>query len=162
MIPSWEHRSWRSVVTRFKIFGRKLTDAEVSAVKALADEAGCLADRIEVTTSIGEPDPDAEDEVILMLATPDTCADVELENDLASVPKGGRRAIWIWPQNGAPAELPAAAAKYSYSIISWNAEKLRAVASDGDVTCFESPMGELLPKIPVKRNLCVEVKPKSK
>jgi hypothetical protein len=150
------------VVTRFKIFGRKLTDAEVAAVKVLADEAGCMVNQIEVTTSIGEPDPEAEDEVILVLGTTDTCADVQLENDLATVPKGGRRVIWIWPQAAAPAQLPAAAAKYSYSVISWNAERLRAVAGDDDVTCFESPIGDPLPKVPMKRNLCIDEKVKAK
>jgi hypothetical protein len=148
-------------VTRVKIFGRKLTEAEVHAVKALADEAGCLADQIEVMASIGEPDPDGEDEVILMLATPDTCADADLEKDLARALNGGRRVIWIWPKEGEKAELPAAAAKYSYSAISWNAEKLRIVAAADDVMCFESPIGEPLPKVPTERNLCVDEKAKA-
>jgi hypothetical protein len=145
-------------VTRVRVLGKNLTEPDVEAVKVLADEAGYLADRIEVVTSIGEPDPDGDDEVIVMLATSDTCADADLEADLKRVLNGGRRVIWIWPKSAENVELPAAAAKYSYSIISWNADKLRAVAADDDVMCFELPTGEALPKVPTKRNLCVDEK----
>ena len=143
-----------------KVFARKLTEAETETVAALAADAGCLADQIEVITLMGNPDPDNEDEVILLLGTPNTCADPDLETVFAQALKGGRRVIWIWPKEAETASLPAAAAKYSYSVIPWNSEKLRAVAADDDVMCFESPIGDPLPKVPTERNLCIDEKAK--
>jgi hypothetical protein len=130
-----------------RIFGKALTDREVEALKALGAEAGCVVSDIEVVKSVGEPDPDCDDEVIFVLATPDTCADPDLEQELAKAPNGGRRVICIWPKDSQSSELPPAAAKYSYSIIPWSAEKLRVVVADDDITCFESPTGEPLPKV---------------
>jgi hypothetical protein len=143
-------------MTRIKILGKVLSDEEVAAVKALAEAAGCQVGQIEVVRSVGEPDPDCEDEIIFVLTTPDTCADPNLEQELAKTPNGGRRAICIWPKDSQPFELPPATTKYSYSIVPWNAEKLRVVVADDDITCFESPTGEPLPKVPTERNLCVE------
>ena len=145
---------------RIKIFGRKLTETEAEGLRALAADAGCPAGQIETITSMGEPDPDGEDEVILLLGTPSTCADSDLENELAQAVKGGRRVIWIWSKDTETAVLPVAAAKYSYSVIPWDAAKLCAVVADDDVMCFESPIGDPLPKVPTERNLCVDEKVK--
>jgi hypothetical protein len=153
-----DNQKGRAVLTRIKIFARKLTEAETETVAVLAADAGCLADQIEVITSMGNPDPDSEDEVILLLGTPNTCADPDLENDLAQALKGNHRVIWIWPKDAETAALPGAAAKYSYSVIPWNAEKLSAVVADDDVLCFESPSGDPLPKVTTERNLCVDEK----
>jgi hypothetical protein len=111
---------------------------------------------------VGDPDSNVDDEVILVLGTAPICADAETEANLAKAANGARRAIWIWPQDSAAAELPPGAAKYSYSVIPWDSEKLRAVSADDDVTCFETPSGEPLPKVPTERNLCVEEKVKVK
>lgn len=148
-------------MTRFTLFGKQLTEAEIGALKALLAQVGCPADEIAVVDAVGDPDPDVEDEVILVLGTAATCADADIETNLAKAANGARRAIWIWPQDAAAAGLPAAAAKYSYSVIPWSAEKLGAVSADDDVTCFETPNGEPLPKVPTERNLCVEEKAKA-
>ncbi len=94
--------------------------------------------------------------------TPAACADASLDEELAKTQNGGRRAICIWPVEGdVPPEHPPAAKKYGYSIIPWDANKLRAVAADDDVFYFETPAGEPLPTVETERNLCVvEVKPK--
>jgi hypothetical protein len=146
---------------RIKIFGRALSGVEAAAAVDFAAEAGFTAAEIEVTASVGEPLADCDDEIVLVVMTPATCADVSLEEELAKTPNGGRRAICVWPTQGdIPDEHPSAAKKYAYSIIPWDAEKLRAVAADDDVFCFETPAGEPLPTVETERNLCVvEVKP---
>lgn len=146
------------MLTRVKIFARTLTEAEVEAVATLASDAGCPADQIEAITSMGNPSPDSEDEVILLLGTPNTCADPDLESEFAQALKGGRRVIWIWPKEAETTALPMAAEKYCYSVITWNTEKLRTVAADDDVMCFESPIGDPLPKVPTRRHLCIDEK----
>jgi hypothetical protein len=98
-------------LTRIKIFGQALTAAEAEAVAGLVAEAGCGADQIDVITSIGKPDVDSEDEVILLLGTPKTCTDADLENDLAQALKSGSRVIWIWPKDAEAGTVPVAAAK---------------------------------------------------
>jgi hypothetical protein len=99
---------------------------------------------------------------VLVVMTPATCADASLEEELAKTQNGGRRAICIWPVEGdVSPEHPPAAKKYGYSIIPWDADKLRAVAADDDVFYFETSAGEPLPTVETERNLCVvEVKPK--
>jgi hypothetical protein len=133
------------------------------AVAELAAEAGCSREEIEVIPSIGDPIPDCDDEIVLVLISPATCADPDLEEELKKTPNGGRRAICIWPREGdIPAEPPSAANKYGYSIIPWNADKLRAVAADDDALCFETPTGAPLPKVEMEHNLCVDEKAKPK
>jgi hypothetical protein len=134
-----------------------------SAVTELAAEAGCSLEEIEVVSSIGGPVPGCDDEIVLVLMSPETCSDPLLEDELAKTPNGGRRAICIWPEKGAvPDEPPSAAKKYGYSIIPWDADKLCSVAADDDVLCFETPTGEPLPKVETERNLCVDEKAKPK
>ena len=147
---------------RIKILAKKLDPAALKALSALLAEAGFAPQEIEVVTSVGEPDPACDDELVLVLASPEACADAELESDLATVQRGGRRAICVWPADAPPAaEPPSAAQKYAYSVIPWNADKLRAVAADDDVLCFEKPDGQPLPVPETERNLCVdEAKPK--
>jgi hypothetical protein len=146
---------------RIKILGKALSDVEAAATADLAIEAGFTAAEIEAIASVGDPIPDC-DEIVLVVMTPATCADASIEEELAKAQNGGRRAICIWPVEGdVPAEPPPGAKKYGYSIIPWDADKLRAVAADDDVLCFETPAGELLPTVETERNLCVvEVKPK--
>jgi hypothetical protein len=139
-----------------KIFGKTLTGAEVKALAALAAEAGCAVENIKVVESIGEPDAGRGDEIVLILATPATCSQPDLEKEMARAMNGARRVIWVWPENGRAADVPGPTKKYSYSIIPWSAEKLAAVAADDDITCFELPSGQPLPKEKTERNLCVE------
>jgi hypothetical protein len=148
---------------RIKILGRALSDVEATAAADLAREAGFTAAEIDVTGSVGDPIPDCDDEIVLVVMTPATCADAGLEEELAKTQNGGRRAICVWPVEGnVPPEHPPAAKKYGYSIIPWDANKLRAVAADDDVFYFETPAGEPLPTLETERNLCVvEVKQKA-
>ena len=144
---------------RIRILGKALTDGEVVAISHLAAQAGCSPEEIEVTASVGDPVPDCDDEILLVLMSPATCADEGLEAELAKTPNGGRRAICVWPAEGeVPAEPPNGAKKYGYSIIPWNADKLRAVVADDDVLCFETSAGNPLPKVETERNLCVDEK----
>jgi len=143
-------------MARFTIFGKLLTDAELIALKALIEAAGGAVGDIEVVTVIGEPDPDAENDIVLLLGTPIVCADPDLEAAFVKAANGPRRAVWVWPEDGGTTTLPPAAAKYAYSYVSWNAEKLAEVIADDDVTYFEAATGEPIPKVPTERNLCVE------
>jgi hypothetical protein len=146
-----------------KILGKALGSEDTKALAALAAEAGCSPDEIEVVESVGEPDPDCDDEIVLVLASPAACADPDLEAELAAAQRGGRRAICIWPLSGeVTAEPPPAAQKYAYSIVPWDATKLRAVAADDDVLCFETAAGAPLPKPETERHVCVEEKAKPK
>ena len=108
------------------------------------------------------PHPDCEDEIVLILASPETCADPALETDLAATQRGGRRAICVWPQDAAAgAQPPDAMNKYAYSIIRFDTERLRVVATEEDQHCFEAPNGQPLPKPKTERNLCVDEKAKA-
>jgi hypothetical protein len=148
---------------RFKILGKGVSLDQQEHMKKLALQAGASKEEIEVIESVGEPDPKCDDEIILVLASPPVCADPDLEKELAATQQGGRRAICIWPEGqGASAEPPAAAKKYAYSIIRWDAHKLRVVAADDDELCFETPDGQTLPAPKTERNLCVEEKAKPK
>jgi hypothetical protein len=144
---------------RLKVLKKGLSGQEVKQIKALAIDAGFQPDEVEVVDLVGEPDAACDDEIILVLASPATCADPELESELAAVQRGGRRAICVWPEEGATAPEPPAAAKtYAYSIIRWDADKLRIVAADDDELCFETPDGQPLPTPETERNLCVDEK----
>lgn len=157
-----------------KIFGKNLLQQELNDMEALAVKAGCLPDELEVVDSVGEPDPEAGDEVLLVLATAATCADPTLEEEFAKAQNGGRRVVCVWPKAGSgtqppdaaslPAQLPDAASKYAYSILPWHPKKLSSVLADDDVTCFENEAGVPLPKVPMDRNQCVDVpkQPKKK
>jgi hypothetical protein len=147
---------------RITILGRNLKDEEIEQIKHLAEEAGMAGDKVEVADAVGEPDPDCEDEIVLILASTETCADRALEADLATTQRGGRRAVCVWPEDAAPDAQPSDAMnKYAYSIIRCDAEKLRVVATEEDQHCFEAPNGQPLPKPKTERNLCVDEKAKA-
>jgi len=99
---------------------------------------------------------DLDDAIVLILGTPATCADSELEGNLARTSASTQRAIWVWPERSTQPDAPAAARKYCYSRVSWNAEKLRAVMADDDVIYIENANGDPLPAIETERNLCVD------
>jgi len=144
---------------RFKILKKGLSQQEVKEMKALAIDAGFKLEEIETVDSVGEPDAACDDEIILVLASPATCVDPELESELTAAQLGGRRTICVWPEEGVTVpEPPAAAKKYAYSIIRWDADKLRVVAADDDEMCFETPDGRPLPAPETERNLCVDEK----
>ena len=147
---------------RITILDRNLKIEEIEQIKGLAEDADITDDEIELSDTVGEPDPDREDEIILILASPATCADPALEADLATTQRGGRRAICVWPHDAATDAQPTDAMhKYAYSIIRSDPERLRVVATEEDQHCFETPNGQPLPKPKTERNLCVDEKAKA-
>ena len=143
-------------MTRFTIFAKNLTHAEIEALESLVREVICPGDEIVIEDFIGDPDPEL-DEVVILLGTGATCADDDLDADLAKVANGSRRAIWVWPEGLQGAVLPRPAEKYTYSVIPWDSGKLHAVSADDDVTCRETPAGVPIPKVLTERN-CVKEK----
>jgi hypothetical protein len=141
---------------RIKVLGKQLSPSVIEAVWKLLGEAGCSLDEIEVVETLGEPTPECDDEIVLLLMSAAVCADPDLDAELAKTPNGGRRAICIWPGDGsASADEPDAVGKYAYSIISWSAEKLRAALADDDDLIFETSSGAPRPTVDTERNLCV-------
>jgi hypothetical protein len=143
-------------MARVSIYGKPLSKAEVEALKKLVADAKCGDGPMAVVSAVEVSAPLAHDPVVLVVGTPATCSDPDLETNLARAHKAAQRVIWIWPQGSAPTELPPAVAKYAYSYVPWDAKKLAAVAADDDVTCFETATGEKVPPVPTERNLCVE------
>jgi hypothetical protein len=139
---------------RIKILRKGLREADVNALSALLTKAGFSAKEIEIIGSIGEPDVNCEDELFAVLLSSEN---PELEKDLAASHRGGRRTICIWPANArVDSEPPDSVLKHAYSVVPWNADKVRAAAANDDVLCFERPDGQPLPKAETERNLCVE------
>lgn len=147
---------------RVKILTQALSADEIEKAKTLAAKAGFQPMEIEVSPLVGEPDPGCDDEIVLVLASSSVCADPNLEAELAAAQRGGRRAVCVWPEDAddAPTEPSEAMKKYAYSIIRFDAERLRVVAADDDALCFEGPTGEPLPTPETERNLCVDEKAK--
>lgn len=143
-------------MAQVKINGKHLTKQEIEALKELVAEAACNDGEVLVVDTVESPAQDVADPVVILLGTPATCADPELEENLKCAHKTGQRVIWVWPDGSTPTELPPAAANYCYSYVSWEAEKLAAVVADDDVTCFETATGEKVPPVPTERNLCVD------
>jgi hypothetical protein len=138
------------------IYGKCLTKPEIEALIALVANAACNEGEVVVVDGIESPAQAVPDPIVLILGTPAACADPDLEANLKSAHNIGHRAIWVWPEGNAPAELPPAAANYCYSYVPWDAKKLAAVTADDDVTCFETSTGEKVPRVPTDRNLCVD------
>jgi hypothetical protein len=63
----------------------------------------------------------------------------------------------VWPKDAAGgAQSPDSMNKYAYSIIRFDTEQFRVVATEEDKHCFETPDGQSLPKPKTERNLCVD------
>jgi hypothetical protein len=150
-------------MVKVTILGRGLKPQEIAALLALLAEAGSCDGPVHAVEAIPPLTSDLDDAVVLVLGTPATCADNDLEAILAQAPATGQRAIWVWPKGSTQSAPPPAAKKYCYSILSWDAKKLGAVMADDDVTCFEDASAEPMPKVETERNCCVdedEAKPK--
>jgi len=141
-------------MTRIKILAGKLDKEEIEDLNELAEQAGYDRDEIDVEQAIGEPDEKCEDEVFLVAMTPALCGDETLDAQLAKLPNGGRRAIAIWPADQHAEDVPTGLRKYGYSIIPWDAQKLKRVLGDDDELCFEDSDGEELPRVETERNEC--------
>jgi len=124
---------------------------------ALAAQSGFAPDEIETIDSIGAPLTGCDDEIILMVLSEAACTAPGLEDDVKQVANGARRAICVWPKNDKDgAEPPSAARKYAYSVVPWDAGKLKSAAADDDVLIFELPSGAPMPKVHTERNMCVD------
>lgn len=145
---------------RIRILAKALSEDEIKAAAQLLEDAGFEGDEVDVVDEVGEPLADCDDELALIVLTDEVCGGADLEQQLAKQHNGGRRAICVWPAT-APltAEPPLAVRKYAYSIIPSDANKLGEVCGDDDVTRFEAPSGEPLPK-PEMDRLCNEEKAK--
>lgn len=148
---------------RLRILTKLLTSEEIAALAALAAASGFAPDEIEMVPVIGAPLANCDDENILILLSEAACAAPDLEDNVKQVSNGARRAICVWPDDAeGEIETPAWARKYAYSVVPWDAEKLKAAAADDDMLIFEMPSGAVMPKVYTERNMCVdeEAKPK--
>lgn len=144
-------------MTRFRILGKHLTRDEIEELELLVHEVSGAEDETIVVNSIDDPDPEFDNEVVIILGTPATCSSSDLDADLMKVANGARRAIWVWPEGTQTVDLPIPVRNYCYSIVPWDSGKLRTVVADDDVLRFETPAGIPLPKVPTERN-CVRDK----
>jgi hypothetical protein len=141
-------------VSQVHIFTKDLTQDEVQALILLLGAAGVPADEIVLLDEVEPPTDDCQEDVFVFLLTPETIASAAAQEAISTVPNGGRRAICVWPEGAADELPPPAAAKFSYSTVSWNAEHLRTAIADDDTTCFEKPSGEPIPPPETERNEC--------
>jgi hypothetical protein len=148
---------------RLRILTKHLTPQEAEALAALTVASGFLPAEIETITAVGAPLADCDDEIILIPLSEAACAAPDLEDDVKQVSNGARRTICVWPEHaGDEIEPPAAARKYAYSVVPWDADKLKAAATDDDVLIFEMPSGAVMPKVHTERNICVDEDAKPK
>ena len=148
---------------RLRILTKHLTPEEIAALMELAVAGGFPSDEIELVPLIGTPLVDCDDEIILIPLSEAACVAGDLEDEVKQVSNGARRAICVWPADAkGDIEPPVAARKYAYSVVPWDAEKMKAAAADDDVLIFEMPSGAVMPKVYTERNMCVdeEAKPK--
>ena len=150
-------------MTKVTIFGNGLAPHEIKALQTFLAKTGACEGPVEVLQTISDVPPADDDAVVVFLGTAATCLNGELEANLMRSQASAQRAIWLWPNESADSLLPAAAKKYCYSVVAWNAKKVRETMADDDVTCFENADGTPLAKVETERNICVEddkVKPK--
>jgi hypothetical protein len=141
-------------VSKVHVFVDGLAQEEVETLILLLDAAGVPADEIVLVDEIEPATDDCQEDVFLFLLTPETIASAAAQEAISEVPDGGRRAICVWPEGAIDELPPPAAAKFSYSTVSWNAERLRTAIADDDTTCFEKPSGEPIPPPETERNEC--------
>jgi hypothetical protein len=144
-------------VSKVHVFVEGLANDEIEELILLLEAAGVPADEIVLVDEVKAPTDECQEDVFVFLLTPETIASAAAQEAISQVPNGGRRAICVWPEDASD-ELPPppVAFKFSYSTISWNAERLRAARADDDTTCFEKPSGEPIPPPETERNECDE------
>src|SRR5262245_56864628 len=119
----------RKPMRRMRIFARALTEGEIKEVVELLADAQFTEDEIEVVTGIGDPAEASDDDLVLVLLSEAVCADPNLEQVLVKTQNGGRAiCVWLKTVSGSAAP-PTAVHKYAYSVITWDAAKLGAVAA---------------------------------
>ncbi len=141
-------------MARIKICRRNLSQAALEGLLELLSGAGCLAADIELVDEIGPPLEEVLDQIAIFVLDEATCGQPEFEEQMNNTPTAGCRAICVWPEGAASFDLPESVRKYAYSIVSWNAERLRVALADDDVTCFETPTGTPWTAEEIKRHEC--------
>jgi hypothetical protein len=156
MIPPWEqiYLNWCCVMAKISIFNKGLHASEINALKDLLKQTKLCDGPIDLVQTIVAPT--VGDAVVIILGSTALCSDPDLDGNLAPAAGSPQRAIWVWPQGSTAVVPPAAAKKFCFSIVPWNAQKLAEVVGGDDVVCFEGPTGKLLPKVEMDRNLCVD------
>lgn len=147
-------------MAKITIYAKGLKGAELDAMKKLVEEEACDG-KPQAVQAIGAADPEADDEVVLVLGTPTVCADSKLEDNLKKAVSNGQRVIWVWPEGGGDSEPPVSAKKYCYSYLPWDADKLTAVVTGESVMYFETATGRTVKAPDTERNMCVEEDAKS-
>jgi hypothetical protein len=142
---------------RARILAAGLTEQEVADLKELCLRAGFTDEELDAVPVVAAPIADCDDELLLVPLSLAVRQAPQLEGELIKAHSGARRTICVWPEGTDPQSTPPEAVrKYAYSIVPWDADKLRRAAADNDVLIFEAPTGETLPTVPVERNLCVD------
>ena len=141
-------------MAKVHVFIKGLAQEEVEALILLLEAADIPADEIVLVDEVLPPTDDCQEDVFVFLLSPETIASAAAQDAISQVPNGGRRAICVWPDGAADELPPPAAAKFSYSTVSWNADRLRAAIADDDNTCFEKPSGETIVPPETERNEC--------
>jgi len=143
-------------MARIQVYGPVLRKAESTDLLDLLQGAGCEPGSVKFIDHIPDPIEGAEDVVLIVMLTPEVISDRNLEQQLAKATNGGRRVVCIWPPEASNEPAPASVEKYSYSLVSWNPDRLRSVLSDDDVICFETPAGNARPTPTTDRHICAE------
>jgi hypothetical protein len=141
-------------MARIKICKRNLVKAQLEKLLELLAAAGCPAADIELVDEIGPPIEEVLDQIALFILDESVCGQPEFQEQVNIAPGAGYRAICIWPEGAAEFDVPEPVRKYAYSIVSWNAERLRVALADDDVNVFEAPTGRPWTADEMKRHEC--------
>jgi hypothetical protein len=141
-------------VSKINVFIKCLAQEEIEALILLLAGSGVPLDEILLVDEVKPPMGECQEDVFIFLLTPGTIASAAAQMAISKVPDGGRRAICAWPEGAADELPPSAVTKFSYSTVSWNAERLRTAIADDDTTCFETPSGEPILPPETERNEC--------
>ena len=139
---------------KLHIDARLLQDDDAEELRSLLVAADCDPDDVDLIRSIPEANDDADDEVIVCLLTPAMLSEARLESILLQAINGGRRVIGIWPKESGNLAAPPSVLKYCYSVVPWDADRLREVVRDDDCICFQTPEGEALEMPEPERRIC--------
>lgn len=80
-------------MAKVKILKKTISEQELKEMFALLEGAGCDAGDIEVIESVGAPDSESEDEVVVVLGSSANCDDPALEEELAKVQKDRKSVV---------------------------------------------------------------------
>lgn len=139
-----------------RVFRHKMPPAQVARVVDLLRKAGCASTDITVIDSQPKPLPLGEDEVLVVVLTPDALADDTVISLVKHAQSGGRRAVCIWPDGADLTSPPDWAQKFAYSTPTWDAEELRKVLANDDAVCVQTSGGKPL-EVQTDHRICEEL-----